>query len=142
MSGTYMNNNVQCFNSAGTTLTHATTYSGSYSDIIVVNGNSLTETTTSGACTVVQTGRIVVSGNELSLSNGVVTSATGGSCTLTETLNGSTITPTTQSFTLTTGQAISNATNVPFFSSGAAFGILSIFTDGSGGNCFIVLTKQ
>ncbi len=143
-SGTYNFNNIQCYNTALTTLTNATTISGGFSDTLTVSGNSYSGVAIAGSCTINYSGKIVVNSSGLSLSNRVVTSATSGSCTQTLNLNGTTITPTSVVSTYTTNQSHSSVSNTPYIwnASTKAFGLLSNFSDGTGGHCFLVYIKQ
>lgn len=144
-SGTYTLVNVQCTNSSITTITNATTFSGVANDTLTVNGNSYTGSTTFGACSTTYEGNVVVTNSGLSLSNRRIVTATGGSCNQTLNLNGTAITPTSTTSTVSSNQSQTNLTNIPYLwnPSTLAFGLLSIYTDGtSGGYCFIVYQKQ
>lgn len=143
-SGTYILQNIQCYNAALTTLTHATTYLAPYSDTIVVSGNSMSETMVTTGCTVTFTGNIVMNSSGLTVSSLKVGTATGGTCTATSNLSGVAITPTTNSTSFTSGQNVSGFTNVAYIYNLTThvLGIQSIYTDGAGGYCFIVYQKQ
>lgn len=143
-TGTYNLSNIQCYNASLTTLTHATTYVAPHSDQVIVTGNSFTETLVAGACTTTFTGNILINSSGMSVSNLTVGTATGGSCIASSSLNGSTITPTSNSVAYTNGQSLGGFTNASYIfnTSTLQLGILSIYTDGSGGYCFIVYQKQ
>lgn len=144
VSGTYMFDDVECYNASLTTLTNASTYTGAYSDTVTISGNSFSEVSTAGSCTINDSGSIVVNSNGLSLSGIKITSATSGSCTQTLTLNNANISPNSVSTTYSTNQSLSNITNATYLwnPTTKALGILSTYADGGGGYCFLVYLKQ
>lgn len=143
-SGTYMSSSVQCTDSSLATTTHATTYSGVNTGTLTVSGNSYTGTSTVGSCSINYSGSISITDAGMSLSGRTVTSATGGACTQSSVLNGTSITPVTINTAYSTNQTLSNITNVPYIWNATTklLGLLSIYTDGGGGYCFVVLQKQ
>lgn len=146
-SGTYMLRNLQCYDKTLTTLTNSANFQGtvtSYTDQIVVVGNSFTETFGANGCSVVDTGSIVVSSSGISVSNVNVTSPTSGSCTVTYSLNNPKISPSSNSQTYSSGQVLPSFTNASYVwqASTKSLGLLSTFTDGTGGYCFMVYSQQ
>lgn len=142
LSGTYVVQKVQCYNLALTTVTNTATYTGSYSSILTISGNSFTgsQISSTGICSVTTSGTIVAnSSTVLNISESIV-SASGGSCIDAETLNG-VITPTTVSATFTTGQFVGSKT-VTYFVNGSTLGLYSIYTDSNGDQCFEILMRQ
>jgi len=142
-SGTYILNKIECYNSA-LNLTNGSTFTGNFTDSVVVTGNTYVATTAEGNCTVTTTGNIIVNSDGLTISNIQVTNATGGSCTIIETLTNTNISPNALNTTYTLNEVIAGVTNQPYIwnANAKVFGIPSIFTDGGAGDvCFEVLTK-
>lgn len=142
MSGVYIAHSVQCYNSALTTMTNASTYSGAFAETQTINGSDYTGIVSDGTCSVTTSGTIEFSNDSISISNLVVLGATGGSCTIDETLNGSNISPATVSKTYSTGESLGDINDVPYVQFQGGFGLETIYTDGSGGYCFLMLEKQ
>ena len=146
-SGTYKQYDVECFDSSLTTLTNQTTFSLPTTDTMVISGNSFTETLISGSCSVTLSGNIVITSSNatgLNTSNVVVTSATGGSCTINTTINSALITPSISNIKYKTNDSVSSITNGAYIwdSSNNLFGLNSSYSDGAGGYCFTVFQKQ
>ena len=147
-SGSYVFDNVECYNSNFTANTHNDYFVG-YSETITVSGNNLTATSTVGVCTVTITAHVVFTDPSvipytLTLTQQKVVSATAGSCTQTKAFSGSAITPTSSATSYYNGKTFSDLVTYPLWNpTNNALGIESNYSDGtSGGYCFQVFIKQ
>ena len=144
-SGTYNTNDIICYNSSLTQITAASPISNGYTEVLTISGNTYSSITTASGCTATTSGNITFTSNyTLDISNETVNSATNGTCAATMTLANSNISPTTMSITYTTGENFGSKNSIPFIynQSAGIFEMLSVFTDSSGGYCFMVLSKQ
>lgn len=139
LTGSYSLNNVECYSSDLSTMTSSYPVTGMTSTV-VVSGNSSTTTYTSGSCVVTIQGNIAaVSSLTMNLTNRVVTSATGGSCTVNVSVGG-----VSDSQTFSANQTIADRTNVTYVynTNTNKFGLLNTLSDGVGAYCFYVYQKQ
>ncbi|GEM_PF-3512578 len=144
-SGTYSLKGVECYNSSLTTLTNSATWGAGYSDVVTLTGNTLTEVATYGSCTVNYTGKVVVLDSlKMNITGLKISSVTGGSCSQTKTLSNPSITPSASTNTYSTGQSLSDTIGAIYIynSTSKVIGLLSTYSDGSGGYCFITYTRQ
>lgn len=145
LSGTFLMHDVQCYSSTSLqTMTHASNYSGAITETQTFAGNDFTGTLSDGVCTVTLSATLSFTPYAVSILNETVTSVTGGSCTISETLNGTDISPGTISKTYTTGQVLGTMNNIPYIYDAASgtYGFETIYTDGSGGVCLLLFEKQ
>ena len=145
-SGTYALDGVKCYDSSLTVTTEAS-FSLPTTDILTISGNSFTESQTSGPCSFTTSGNIeFYKDNTMNLSNMTVNSdISGGSCSFTATLTGSsTITPITNSVTYTANQSLPSLTKAAWIynSSTKSIGLSCDYVDTAGGYCFVVYKKQ
>jgi hypothetical protein len=143
-SGTYQFKDIECFNGAGTETASATI--PGFTDSAVIIGNALTGTTAQGICTVALAETIMFSSSANStglLISGIsVQSATGGSCSITKTLSGSVITPTTSSTTYSVGESFGNI-SADYLWAAPYLALPSGYSDGSGSDiCYSVFMRQ
>lgn len=144
MSGNYTLKGVECYNSSLSTLTSSATYNTGYSDIVTISGNNFSETTSTSTCTVSYSANIVFKdSNKMDITSYKVTSATNGSCSQTSSISGSSITPNSKTTSYSTGQTYTDTKDAVYVynSTSKSVGILSTFSDGNGGYCFIIFQK-
>lgn len=145
MSGTYNLKGVECYNASLSTLTSSATYNSGYTDVVTITGNSFTETSTTSNCVVSYSSNIVFKdANKMDMTSYKVSSATNNSCSQTSSFSSSSITPSSKTTVYTTGETFSDTKDAVYIynSANKVVGILSTFSDGSGGYCFIIYQKQ
>ncbi len=144
MTGSYVFNDIECFNASGT-LTHSDTIGGGYTNTIVVTGNAFTETQTKGSTSIEQ-GTAVFGANSLRVTFNSVTASSGvpNTATITRTLvNGSAITPATRDDVYNTDTGLNVVWTYAYKVDGNTVSIESfVYSDGAGGMCYSVYVKQ
>lgn len=146
-SGSYVGDEIECYNASLTTLTTQAAITTGI-DYITITGNSYTAQTNDFGCAVSYSGNIVFTASGVSLSNRRVTSASGGSCTSQFALSNSpahTVTPTTLSTAHATGDTLPNVTNAPYIRAvNGNTGLLSVLSNSVAASdiCLIVYKKQ
>lgn len=146
-SGTYDFAGVQCFsNTTNAATASAAISSGSAS--FTISGNNYSSTANYGGCTITITRRVVFNADySFSFTNNLVTSATGGSCSLSVSLSNTpanSVNPKMLTSGYTTGQTFST-TNGAYIrgTTSHALGIYSVFQSSDPTDlCYIVYAKR
>lgn len=142
MSGTYEFINVSCDN--GTSIVQQGIYNQVYYDTWTISGNTATGNTSEGGCVVTTSGNFVFnSNNMLNMTGMKVTSAYGGNCQTTQTLNNANIAPTSITTTFSTGQTLPDKIGVNYaYSPTTKLIALSSVYSTAGAPCFLMYQKQ
>lgn len=145
--GAFNNYGVVCVDTNNTIIA-ISKINGTFTDTITINDGVFTQVRTSTGCAVVSSGNITGTDTQLSLKSATVSSATGGGCTVAQTVAAGSISPTSINTAYTAAQALTNRTGLTYlwFATGSNLETIlienSAYTATGSAMCFDEYVKQ
>lgn len=146
MTGTWSLQRLDCYDGSMTKITNKANYAN-LTDVLVINGNKITENITQGSCSISQSAEVVFGMTTMTLANQVVTKASNNSCLVTSTLSNSNVKPSVSATTYSTNENVLPAIRNFYYIYASSpsvkqLSIASNYSDVSRGYCFNVYYKQ